>query len=227
MNVMRIAPAITSAVLLFGSCGSGRADETFERVAVYLEQNVQDEDAEVKFEAIGPSVGLKALKVVAPDERTVINFSTPESKLGIQHLTLESPEPKNNGSIQADFPEGAYRFTGTTTKGARLQGEATLSHKLPGPVSLVRPRADEKNVPVIGLRIGWNPARNLAAYLVVLEDEKLGREMSVNLPAAATSFAVPDGFLASGTEYKLAIGTVAKDGNKSFVEITFTTAAAK
>jgi hypothetical protein len=35
------------------------------KVAVYLEQNIQDRDLEVKFEAVGSSVGLKTLKVVA------------------------------------------------------------------------------------------------------------------------------------------------------------------
>jgi hypothetical protein len=225
--MMRIAPTIASLALLLGSHGSGRADEDFEKVGVYLEQNIQDEDAEVKFEAVGPSSGLAALKVIASDGRTVIDFRTPNSKLGIQHLTLESPEPKNNGSIQADFPEGAYQFTGTTTKGATLQGEARLSHKLPDPVSLLHPRADEKNVPVTGLQVRWNPVRSLAAYLVVVEDEKTGREINANLPPAATGFAIPDGFLAFGTAYKLAVATVANDGNKSFVEISFTTAARK
>ena len=154
----RMKPAMASAAFVIGLHGTGWADEKFEKVAVYLEQNVQDEDIEVKFEAVGPSIGLTALRVAGPDGRTVIDFSTPASKLGIQHLVLESPEPKNNGSIQADFPEGSYRFTGTTAKGASLQGQATLSHNLPEPVALVRPRADERNVPVTGLQARWNPA---------------------------------------------------------------------
>jgi hypothetical protein len=155
---MRIAPAIASAVFLLGFYETGYAGERFEKVAVYLEQNIQDRDLEVKFEAVGSSVGLKTLKVVAPDGRTVIDFSAPDSKLGIQHLTLESPEPKNDGSIQADFPEGVYQFTGTTAKGASVQGEVRLIHKLPEPVSLTRPRMDKKNVPLTGMQIRWNPS---------------------------------------------------------------------
>jgi len=41
--------------------------ERFEKVAVYLEQNIQDRDLEVKLEAVGSFVGLKTLKIVAPD----------------------------------------------------------------------------------------------------------------------------------------------------------------
>jgi hypothetical protein len=62
---MRIAPAIASAVFLLGFCETGYAGQRFEKVAVYLEQNIQDRDLEVKFEAVGSSVGLKTLKVVA------------------------------------------------------------------------------------------------------------------------------------------------------------------
>ena len=62
---MRIAPAIAFAVFLLGFYETGYADERFEKVAVYLEQNIQDRDLGVKFEAVGSSVGLKTLKVVA------------------------------------------------------------------------------------------------------------------------------------------------------------------
>ena len=62
---------------------------------------------------------------------------------------------------------------------------------------------------------------------MVIEHEKTGREVRVNLPGGTTTFTVSDGFLSPGLEYKLAIGTVAKDGNRSFTETAFTTAARK
>ena len=46
----------------------------------------------------------------------------------------------------------------------------------------------------------------------VLEQEATGREIHAELPAAVTSFTVPDGFLTPGTEYKVSIGTVSKLG---------------
>jgi hypothetical protein len=48
---------------LLGFYETGYADERFEKVAVYLEQNIQDRDLEVKFEAVGSSVGLKTLSI--------------------------------------------------------------------------------------------------------------------------------------------------------------------
>jgi hypothetical protein len=200
--------------------------EKFETVKVYFEQNLRDKDAEVKFEATGGEVGLATLTVTAPDGRVVIDFKAGNSKLGMRHLTLESPEPKNDGRVQKDFPAGVYKFAGTNVAGGKLQGQATLSHNFPPPASLVRPKPDEKDVPAQGLKVSWNAVKNTAATVVLIEHEKSGRFVRVNLPGDATTFAVPEGFLLPGTEYKLAIGTVAKEGNASFIETGFTTSTA-
>jgi len=199
----------------------------FESVSVYLEQTIEDEDSELTFEAITGTAGLATLKVVAPDGRTVVDYKAADSKLGIRHLTLESPEPKNDGSLKADFPTGVYKFTGSATTGAALQGEATLSHRFPDTAHLVRPRPEEKNVPITGMQVRWNTVKDAAAIILVIEHEKTGREVKANLPGSATSFTVSDGFLAPGVEYKLAIGAVAKDGNRTFTESAFTTAGKK
>ena len=60
--------------------------------------------------------------------------------------------------------------------------------------------------------------------IVVIAQETSGRWLKVNLPGSATLFTVPDGVLLPDTEYKLEVGTVAKDGNASFVETSFSTA---
>jgi hypothetical protein len=216
---------VPAAVLLLAVPNLAHGEDRFEHTAVYLEQTVQDADAEVKFEVIGGNAGLATLRVAAPDGRIVVDFKAPDSKLGLRHVTLESPEPKNDGTLQADFPAGLYRFTGTTVSGATLQGEAALSHAFPGPTSFLHPRAEERNLPSTGLQVKWSPVKDLAATIMVIEQEKTGREIRVNLPGTATAFAVPDGFLLPGTAYKLAIGTVSKEGNRSVIETEFTTAA--
>jgi len=216
-----------AAVLLSVCPGYVWGGEKFESVTAYLEQTAEDEDSEVRFEAVGGTAGLTALKVVAPDGRTVIDFKAADSKLGMRHLTLESPEPKNDGRLQADFPAGVYQFVGTSTAGATLQGEAMLSHRFPGITRVVRPRPNEKNVPTTGLQVRWNPVKDATAFILVIEQEKTGREIRADLPGSATAFTVSDGFLVPGVEYKLAIGTVARDGNRTFTELAFTTADRK
>ena len=217
---------ILPALLLFSVLlhGIALAQEKFELAKVFLERNVMDKDVEVKFEAIGGKGGMKSLKVVAPDGRTVVDFTTPGSKMGMRHLSLESPEPKDDGTVQANFPAGAYVFTGVGADGAKLEARAMLSHKFPDATSFVRPQPDAKNVPLKGMQVAWKLIKGMESHVVVIEDEASGRNLKVNLSGATSVFAVPDGFLQPGIEYKLAVGTVAKDGNSSFIETGFTTA---
>src|SRR4029077_18742767 len=118
-----IAAAGVLSAVAYPPAGAAAENGRFEKLSVYLERNVQDHDAEIRFEATGAEDGLAALKVSAPGERTVIDLRTPDSKLGVRSLTLESPEPADDAVVRADFPAGAYRFEGSTSRGARLRGE--------------------------------------------------------------------------------------------------------
>ena len=65
----------------------------------------------------------------------------------------------------------------------------------------------------------------MAAYILYIEQHELGLDLTVRLPGSAAAFAVPNGFLVPGKGYQLGIGTVSPEGNISFVETSFTTAA--
>jgi len=199
----------------------------FEKLSIYLERNVQDHDAEIRFEVTGAKDGLAALKIMAPGERTVIDLRTPDSKLGVRGLTLESPEPDDDGIVRADFPAGAYRFQGKTTNGASLRGETRLSHVFPEPAAFEYPRPDQKDVPATALTLRWSVPKGIEACAIVIEQTGSAYEIRALLPGSARSFTVPEGFLRAGAAYKFAIGTVAKDGNRSFIEAAFTTARAR
>src|SRR3954449_11557886 len=106
---------ITATAVFLTWHGIVWADGRFEQVVVRLEQTVEDGDCEIAFEATSGTTGLTTLKVMAPDGRTVIDFKSPDTKLGMRQIVLESPEPRNDGRLQADFPPGVYRFSGTQT----------------------------------------------------------------------------------------------------------------
>ena len=193
--------------------------------SVHFEQNATDGDVEVVFEVKGGDEGLAKLAVVSPDGRTVIDFTAPEaSTLGIRQFRFESPEPRNIESLKAAYPAGVYGFAGATAAGDKLHGESTLDHKLPPTVSFFRPRAGARGMSVKDLEITWTPLKNLAAYIIEIEQDELDVKITAKLPASVAKFAVPDGFLLPGTEYRLGIGTVTDQGNISFVETKFTTA---
>ena len=222
-----VAAAAALSALACPITGATAEDGRFQKLSVYLERNVQDHDAEIRFEAIGAEDGLAALKVIAPGERTVIDLRSPDSKLGIRSLTLESPEPDDDKIVRADFPAGAYRFEGTTTKGASLRGEARLSHVFPKPAAFEYPRPDQKGVPATALTLRWSVPEGIEACVIVIEQTGSSYEIRALLPGSSKSFTVPEGFLRAGAAYKFAIGTVAKDGNRSFIEAGFATARAR
>ena len=222
-----VAAAAALSALACPITGATAEDGRFQKLLVYLERNVQDHDAEIRFEATGGEVGLAALKVVAPGERAVIDLRSPNSKLGIRNFTLESPEPDDDKIVRADFPAGIYRFEGTTTKGASLRGEAQLSHVFPEPAAFEYPRPDQKDVPATALTLRWSVPKGIEACAIVIEQTGSAYEIRALLPGSAKSFTVPEGFLRAGKAYKFAIGTVAKDGNRSFIEAGFTTARAR
>jgi len=218
--------AAALSTMLSPVAGSLAEDRRFQKVSVYLERNVQDHDAEIRFEATSADTGLAALKVSAPAERTVIDIRTPDSKLGIRSLTVESPEPADEGIVKADFPEGTYRFEGKTTKGANLRGEAQLSHVFPRPAAFEYPRPGQKDVPT-ALILRWSVPEGIESCVVVIEQTGSPYEIRALLPGSTREFTIPNGFLRPGRAYTFSIGTVAKDGNRSFIEASFATARAR
>jgi hypothetical protein len=205
--------------------GSG-ASVPFAVATVYLERNATDGDAEVVFEVKGGKEGLAKLTVASPGGRTVIEFTAPDASasLGIRQFRFETPEPRDMKSLTAAYPEGVYTFAGATAAGERLHGNATLSHTLPATASFLRPTGNARGVDARNLKITWSPVENVAAYIVKIEQPKLGVNLTSTLPGSVATFGVPEGFLRPGMQYKLAIGTVSDKGNISFVETTFTTA---
>lgn len=218
--------------LLLGTCGLALAggnesgqSASLDTASVRFEQNATDGDVEVVFEVNGGDEGLAKLTVVSPDGRTVIDFTAPvASTLGIRSFQFESPEPKDVAGLKAAYPEGTYTFAGVNIAGDKLHGESTLSHKLPGTVSFLRPSAGATGVGTENLEIAWTRVENVAAYVIEIEQDELDVKIKAKLPKTAAAFAVPSGFLLPGTEYELSIGTVTADGNISLVETTFTTA---
>jgi len=194
-------------------------------VSIRFEQNATDGDVEVVFELTGPDEGLTQLTVVAPDGRTVVDFTAPDAKkYGIREFVFESPEPTDIKGLKAAYPAGEYSFAGATADGVKFSGHSTLRHELPPTVSFRHPTTRATGVEIKDLEIGWTAAANVSGYVIELEQSKLDMKLVVNLPASTTSFAVPNGLLMPGTTYQLGIGTVSTGGNASFVETSFTTA---
>jgi hypothetical protein len=208
--------------LILACVGPMRAEE-FETASLFLEQNVVDEDAEVVINVKTDESGLASLLVIAPDGRRIARLESRNKRsLGARELLIETPEP-GLAAVLAAYPEGTYRIVARTLDGEEMTAEADLSHDLPEPVTVLVPAAGA-TVPAAGLLIQWEPVAGVSGYFLELEQEDLELELAVNLPATATSFSPPAGWLLSGEEYVLGIGTLGPTGNRTFIETVFTTA---
>lgn len=214
--------ALAVIVLLLLFAGAAAAEAQFEKAAVYLERNVADDDVEVRVTVKADDRGFAALRVIAPDGRTVIDFKSTDSRLGIRQFDLESPELTDKASVQADFPEGTYRFEGTLVGGATLRAEATLKHAFADAPTLSSPRPGQTELPVKGAKVRWEPVADVASWEVVLKERNGTREIRTMLPASSTVFAIPDGFLIPGAKYEISVGSVNDGGNRSYQEVEFT-----
>jgi hypothetical protein len=207
---------------LLACTGLSQAGE-FENASIHLERNVVDEDAEAVINLKTEESGLSSLLIVAPDGRRVARFDSRNRRnLGAREMLLETPEP-SLGAVLASYPEGTYRLVGKTFDGEDLTAEVDLSHDFTAPATVTFP-AEGATVPAAGLVIQWQPVAGVAGYFLELEQEDLELVLEVTLPASATSFSPPAGWLLPGAEYVVGIGSIGENGNRTFVESTFTTA---
>jgi len=218
------ALALAAGSGALGADAASAAAEEFATASVHFEQNATDGDNEVVFQVKGGKDGLAELTIVAPNGRKVVAFSAPERiTLGMRQFRFESPEPQDITSLKAGYPEGEYIFSGKTFTGATFAGKSSLSHRLPATTTIVSPASQAQGVAAGKLQIRWRAVAGVSAYVVELKNDESSLSVAARLPGSSTSFAVPDGFLATGRKYKLAVGTVGREGNISFVESTFTT----
>jgi hypothetical protein len=193
--------------------------EIFEVADIYLEQNATDKDIEVVIEIKGGDEGFANLKILSPGNQEILNLTTLDHSLGLRQFRFESPEPKNFEKLKVNFPEGNYKFYGTTTSGKIFYGEAILSHTLPETTTLINPSEEETDTD--NLLIEWKPVKNVNYYLLEIDQEESNINLSVKIPASQTSFEMPRNFLNPDHEFALSIGTVSKENNRSFIENSF------
>lgn len=214
-------------VLLFAlpslvACASLAHAESFEVASIQLEQNVTDGDGEAVIKVKTEESGLRWLLLVAPDGRRLARYDARNPQnLGARELLIETPEP-GLGQVLVAYPEGTYRLIGLDFEGEDFFCELTVSHDFAEAATFTTPEEDEV-VPATGLTITWQPGAGAVAYFLELEDEARGRVLTVDLPGDATTFSPPPGWLLAATEYVIGLGSIAENGNRTFVETVFST----
>lgn len=204
---------------------------TFENARMIIEFNSTAQDIGVQFFidaeqwdhvfVMNPN-GNKIFEVFG--RGTVKNF-------GLSELFSESDEPSlDDMSMQeflARFPEGQYKFFGTTPDGENFEGTTTFTHHIPDGPSIVSPAKNAK-LPLNNAIIRWDPVTTpagiqIAGYQVIIEKGNPVRTFQIDLPANATSVKVPPEFLQPGKQYKFEVLAKEAGGNQTITEWSFRT----
>jgi Fibronectin type III domain len=200
-----------------------------EQAKLIVEMNDTDRDAGLQIFLDGEE--WRRMTIDAPDGRRMlaINGRGRLKNWGLTELFSESSEPPLKEFPLKRFkrlwPEGTYRFVGTTIEGDRLRGKARLSHDIPKGPQLSAP-ADGATVPDADLTASWTASAqpqgvNVTGYQVVVESQDPVKTFSVDVPASVTSVTIPDEYLQPGTRYGLEVLAIEASGNQTLSSVSF------
>jgi hypothetical protein len=200
-----------------------------EEATMIFEINATDRDAGIQVFLDGEPWSEMAVR--APDGRKILDVDAAGklNRFGLTELFSESHEPEFSElplrKVKKRFPEGRYRFTGTTVEGRRMVGKARLSHDTPEGPEITAP-AEGATVPEGNAVASWSPGSQpagveIVGYRAIVEREKPLRVFNADLPASVTSVTIPAEFLEPGNEYKFELQAIEKSGNQTISELTF------
>lgn len=220
-----MAPASSGSSLAGAPSKTVRLDEA----TMIVEVNATDGDAGLQIFLDGEA--WNRMTIEAPDGRRVlaINGRTRLRNWGLTELFSESSEPPFTKFPLSRFkklwPEGTYRFEGTTIKGRTMKGKARLSHDIPKGPQITSPR-EGATVPDADLTASWTAASqpqgaNIVGYQVVVESSDPVQIFSMDVPASVTSVTIPDEYLQRGTKYGLEVLAIEASGNQTLTAVEF------
>ena len=130
--------AVTLFLILGGSALGAELDEA----NVFIEWNSTDSDHGIQF--FWDSEGFTDMTVTNADGALIVDTSGNAFDQGLTEVAIESVEPEESEQSRAEFfarfPEGVYEFTGTSTGGETVTGEAEFTHNLLEPVEFTKIR---------------------------------------------------------------------------------------
>jgi hypothetical protein len=160
-------------------------------------------------------------RILPPDGRRLVGLDAQDrlqSNLGGFEIELREPSLER---LFRNYAEGLYDIRADTVGGKQALGKAHLSFDLPPAPRIVYPEPGQL-VPSSNLTVFWLADRGAAGYLLQVEQGE-DDGLRVKLPPEQSSFRVPNGLLAPGTETSLEVVAIGANGNRTLVEVLFET----
>jgi hypothetical protein len=218
-----------AAVFLDGDPKAAPKPVQLADATMIVEINATDGDAGLQVFLDGEA--WRSMTVSDPSGDRILSFGAEGrvANFGLTELFSESSEPPFTEfpleRFKALFPEGTYRFSGTTASGQQVVGTATLTHRFPDGPEIVAP-ADGDRLSRDDVVARWRPVTtpagiDIVGYRVIVTRENPLRVFNADLPASASRMAIPAEFLGARTEYKLEVQAIESGGNQTLTEVTF------
>lgn len=199
---------------------------------LFIEINATDGDAGLQLALGGDE--WRRLILRDPSGRTLLDIDAGGrlDGFGLTDFFFESNEPPFDevpfAQFRERFPEGRYTLSGTTVAGRRIVGSDRLTHDVPARPRVLAP-TDGARLDRTSVEVRWEPVTRprgiaIVRYQVIVTDEDSGRELSMDLGRAATSAAIPAGFLEGGREYAVEVIARERSGNQTITQVSFRTA---
>jgi hypothetical protein len=228
---LHLLPAALAALLLAAAAPARAAETPFSVADIFFELN--DTDGDLGIHALVDGEPWRLLELESPDGREKLRVTASGTLRyhGLTELFFESAEPSFDevpfNRFKKRFPEGKYTLRGRTIEGRTLVGSDRLSHLLPDGPNITFPTKGAQVDPN-GFTVTWDPVTrpagvDIARYLVIVTQDPGERELSMELPATATSAGVPGQFLRPDTRTEVEVLARDKSGNQTITELPFRT----
>lgn len=221
MSKSQIFLAALPLVLLASRSGGSATALAFKEERLVIEYTATAGEAALVMSAESESP-LGYVELRDPLERNALRLQAGQGRdLSLSGFVVESRESTLE-KLLASYPEGRYDFAGRTVSGRAIFGGATFEHAVPRPVRILWPLDGAEQVATQGLVVAWEADPSASGFHVILEQGE-SDGLSVQLPAGTDSLEIPSGVLAQSTETLLEIAAIGTNGNRTLVEIQFTT----
>jgi hypothetical protein len=212
--------------------GAAQKPIRFDKSDLFIEVQATDGDAGLHMSVSGEDWARLTLRDPGGKRVFDVKGKNRLRAFGLSGMTFETSEQAFKEvpfrKFKARFPEGRYRFTGTTIEGRRLIGFDRLTHDVPSGPNVLAPARDAVVDPK-GLVVRWQPVTKpsgikIIGYTVIVTLEPSdSRVMSMELGPRATSASIPADFLEPGAEFKVELSVREKNGNRAITEVPFKT----
>ena len=219
---------VAAVALILGATAPEAWAKKFAEARIFIEYNFTDND--LGFHVFLDAEDWREVEIVNPNGETVfeVEGGVGFGERGMTELFFEGAEPSlfdvPLDELLALFPEGKYKFFGTTVEGKSLMSTATLTHAVPAAPSNVSALVGPGDT----LIISWDavtgpPAGFPNKPIVIVGYQVIVGAFQVTVPGSITSVTISPEFVGSldSGEHDFEVLAIEAGGNQTITESSF------